>query len=170
MIISQHKVVSVNYHLSSKVDDGAEELVEQTSKEKPFVFLFGTGGLIPEFENHLAGKKAGEPFDFRIVAANAYGLYEDDYVAEIPKEAFHVDGKFDEERVKEGEELPMLDAEGNQMIGLVVSVDDNNVTMDFNHPLAGHDLHFVGEILEVREATAEEIDHGHVHGPHGHHH
>ncbi|HWY35747.1 MAG TPA: hypothetical protein VNX68_13965, partial [Nitrosopumilaceae archaeon] len=85
-------------------------------------------------------------------------------------QAFFVEGKFDEERVKIGEELPMLDAEGHEMYGLVVQVGEEHVTMDFNHPLAGHDLHFSGEILEVRDATPEELDHGHVHGPHGHHH
>ncbi len=170
MIISQNKVVTVNYHLSSKVENDPEELVEQTSKEKPFVFLYGVGGLIPEFEKQLSGKKSGDSFDFRVEAANAYGLHEADYVAEIPKEAFFVDGAFDDERVKEGEELPMLDSEGNQMMGMVVNITDTTVTMDFNHPLAGHDLHFVGEVMEVREATAEELDHGHVHGEHGHHH
>ncbi len=170
MTISNNKVVTLNYHLSSKIENNEEELVEQTSKEKPFVFLFGAGGLIPEFEKNLQGKKAGEPFDFHIKAADAYGLHDEEYVAEIPKEAFFVDGKFDEERVIVGEELPMLDAEGNQMMGLVVNVSDKTVTMDFNHPLAGCDLHFIGEVMEVRDATSEEVEHGHVHGPGGHHH
>lgn len=170
MTISKDKVVSVNYHLSSKTDNNPEELVEQTSKEQPFVFLFGAGSLIPTFEKELLNKKPGDKFDFHVDAANAYGEHQEDYVAEIPKEAFHVEGEFDSERVKVGEELPMLDSEGHQMFGLVVAIGDASVTMDFNHPLAGHDLHFVGEVLDVREATAEELDHGHVHGPGGHHH
>jgi FKBP-type peptidyl-prolyl cis-trans isomerase SlyD len=170
MTIAKNKVVSVNYHLTSKVQNDPEELVEQTSKEHPFVFIHGSGGLIPAFEKNLLNKKSGDTFDFHIDAANAYGIHEPDYVAEIPKQAFFVEGKFDEERVKIGEELPMLDAEGHEMYGLVVQVGEEHVTMDFNHPLAGHDLHFSGEILEVRDATPEELDHGHVHGPHGHHH
>ena len=170
MTISQNKVVSVNYHLTAKVGDQPEQLVEKTSNDKPFVFLFGSGGLIPSFENNLNGKKVGDSFDFHIDAANAYGIHNEEYVAQIPKSAFLVDGNFDDERIKEGEEVPMVDQEGNQMYGLVVKVEEEQVIMDFNHPLSDHDLHFVGEILEIREATAEEISHGHVHGPHGHHH
>lgn len=170
MIIEKNKVVSVNYHLTGKVEGGAEELIEQTAADRPFVFLFGAGSLLEHFEKNLHGKKSGDNFDFQLKAENAYGLHNPEYVAEIPKEAFHVEGKFDAERVKEGEELPMLDNEGHQLSGLVVSVNESHVTMDFNHPLAGYDLHFAGSILEVREATAEELDHGHVHGPHGHHH
>ncbi len=170
MSIGENKVVSVNYHLTGKEEGGVEELIEQTSIEKPFVFLYGMGSLIEAFEKELSGKKAGDSFDFHIAADKAYGLHNDEYVAEIPKQAFHVEGKFDEERVKPGEELPMLDAEGHQMHGLVVEVGAEHVVMDFNHPLAGYDLHFVGSVLEVRDATAEELEHGHVHGPHGHHH
>jgi len=170
MIITKNKVVAVNYHLSSKFQDEAEELVEKTSVEKPFVFLHGSGGIIPTFEKELTGKKAGDKFDFKIKAADGYGEYNDEYVAEIPKQAFLVEGRFDDTQITVGAEVPMMDAEGNQMYGLVLEVAENHVAMDFNHPLAGHDLHFVGEVLEVREATAEELDHGHVHGPHGHHH
>lgn len=170
MQIDNNKVVSVNYHLTGAVPGEAEELIEQTSADKPFVFLYGNGGLLEDFEKNLKGKKAGESFDFHIKAEKGYGEHNQDYVAEIPKEAFHVDGKFDSERVKEGEELPMLDSEGHQMQGLVVEVTDKHVIMDFNHPLAGYDLHFSGNVIDVREATAEELDHGHVHGPGGHHH
>ncbi len=170
MKIEQNKVVSVNYHLTGKLEEQPEELIEQTSTEKPFVFLYGGGGVLEEFEKNMAGKQAGDAFDFHIKATSAYGEHNQDYVADIPKQAFHVEGKFDAERVKEGEELPMLDSEGHQMHGLVVEVGDEHVVMDFNHPLAGYDLHFVGSVLDVREATAEELDHGHVHGPHGHHH
>ena len=170
MIIAENKVVSVNYHLTGKEEGGIEELIEQTSTEKPFVFLYGMGSLIETFENELSGKKAGDSFDFHIAADKAYGLHNQEYVAAIPKQAFHVEGKFDDERIKAGEELPMLDSEGHQMHGLVVEVGAEYVVMDFNHPLAGYDLHFVGTVLEVRDATAEELEHGHVHGPHGHHH
>lgn len=170
MTIDKNKVVAVNYHLSSKFEDDPEELVEQTSVDRPFVFLFGAGGIIPTFENELKGKKAGDKFDFRVPAADGYGMYNEEYVAEIPKEAFLIDGKFDESQISVGKEVPMMDAEGNQMYGVVLEVADKYVAMDFNHPLAGHDLHFVGEVLEVRDATSEEISHGHVHGEHGHHH
>jgi FKBP-type peptidyl-prolyl cis-trans isomerase SlyD len=170
MTIEKNKVVTVNYHLTAKYENEEESLVEQTSKEDPFVFLAGAGGLLPDFESNLNGKKAGDSFDFKIDAVNGYGEHNEDYITEIPKEAFLVDGKFDSSRIIEGEEVPMRDEEGNEMIGYVVEVEDNHVVMDFNHPLAGHQLHFVGEVLEVRDATTDELAHGHAHGPGGHHH
>jgi FKBP-type peptidyl-prolyl cis-trans isomerase SlyD len=170
MNITKNTVVAVNYHLSSHIENEVPELVEQTSADRPFVFLFGAGQLLPDFEKNLVNKKVGDKFDFKITPANGYGLSDQEMIVRIPKEAFHVDGKFDDTRVKEGEELMMNDADGNQLMGFVVEIGDNYVIMDFNHPLADHHLHFVGEVLDVREATSEEIDHGHVHGPGGHHH
>lgn len=170
MTIDKNKVVTVNYHLSSHINDDAPELVEQTSHDHPFVFMFGVGQLLPDFEKNLVNKKVGDKFDFKIAPENGYGLSDEEMIAKIPKSAFEVDGKFDNTRVKEGEELMMNDADGNQLMGFVQEIGDDYVVMDFNHPLADHHLHFVGEVLEVREATPEEIAHGHVHGPGGHHH
>jgi FKBP-type peptidyl-prolyl cis-trans isomerase SlyD len=170
MKISYNKVVAVNYYLTGSKGQSAEELIEQTTSENPFVFLFGHGGVLPDFESHLGDKTKGDKFDFRIGAAKAYGNYEQDYVAKLDKSIFMVDGKFDSERIKVGEDVEMNDQDGNRLVGHVLEVGDNHVDMDFNHPLAGYDLHFIGEILDVREASAEEIDHGHVHGPGGHHH
>lgn len=170
MTITPNKVVSVNYHLSASKNNEPEQLIEQTSKEQPFVFLFGVGQLLPDFEKNLLNKKAGDAFDFKIDAASGYGLAEEEMIVRINREAFFVDGKFDDERVRVGEDLAMNDADGNQLMGTVIDVNDTHVTMDFNHPLAGHNLHFSGEVLEVREATQDELAHGHVHGPHGHHH
>jgi FKBP-type peptidyl-prolyl cis-trans isomerase SlyD len=170
MNISKGKAVSVNYYLTSSKDNAPEELVEETSKEHPFVFLYGYGGVLPDFESGLNGKQKGDKFDFRISAKNGYGLYEKDYIVKIDRKAFEIDGKFDESRVKVGRDLEMSDAEGNPLLGRVTSISDNEVEMDFNHPLAGHDLHFIGEVMDVRDATEEEMEHGHVHGPGGHHH
>lgn len=170
MTINKNKVVTVNYHLSSHIENEAPQLVEQTTNDRPFVFLFGAGQLLPDFESNLINKKVGDKFDFKIEPAKGYGLSDKEMIVNIPKEAFHVDGAFDSARVIEGEELMMNDADGNQIMGYVVKIGDTHVIMDFNHPLADHHLHFVGEILDVREATSEEIDHGHVHGPGGHHH
>ena len=170
MIISEDKAVSVNYNLSGKKNNQAEELIEQTSTDHPFVFLFGFGGVLPQFEENLAGKKKGDKFDFNIKPENGYGNYELDYVIKLARAVFEVDGKFDEERIKTGKEIEINDADGNPLLGKVLSVGPNEVEMDFNHPLAGYELHFTGEVLDVREASQEELDHGHVHGPHGHHH
>lgn len=170
MTISEDKVVSVNYYLTASKNKEPENLVEETSKEHPFVFLFGFGGVLPDFESALQGKQKGDKFDFHIGAANGYGNYEKDYVVKIDRKAFEVDGKFDDARVKVGRDLEMSDADGNPLMGRVINITDKEVEMDFNHPLAGFDLHFIGEVLDVREATEEELEHGHVHGPGGHHH
>ncbi len=170
MIISEDKAISVGYHLSGKKKDQPEELIEQTTPDHPFVFLFGFGGVLPQFEESLAGKQKGDKFDFLIKPENGYGNYEAEYVIKLPRNVFEIDGKFDEERIQVGREIEMNDADGNPLLGKVLSIVENEVEMDFNHPLAGYELHFIGEILDVREATKDELEHGHVHGPHGHHH
>jgi FKBP-type peptidyl-prolyl cis-trans isomerase SlyD len=170
MQASKGKVVVLGYTLTANQNNGPEELIEQTDSNRPFAFIFGSGGVLPDFETHLESKQKGDRFDFRIAAADAYGNFEKDYVVKVDKAAFMVDGKFDDSRVKVGLDIEMNDAEGNQLIGRVLQITDSFVEMDFNHPLAGFDLHFIGDILEVRNATQEEIDHGHVHGPGGHHH
>jgi FKBP-type peptidyl-prolyl cis-trans isomerase SlyD len=168
MTIENNTVVSVNYNLSLK-ETG--EQVEQTSKEQPFVFIFGTGGLLEDFETNLRGKKAGDVFDFFIDHKRGYGVRDEQHIVMIPINAFlGEDGKLDEENVKVGVTLPMVDNDGNRLYGNVIEITSEYVKMDFNHPLASKDLHFKGEVLEVRKATEEELAHGHVHGPHGHHH
>ncbi len=168
MVIENNKVVSVNYNLSIK-ETG--EQVEQTSKEHPFVFLFGAGGLLEDFENNLKGKKSGDTFDFFIEHSRGYGVRDEQHVVMIPVEAFlGDDGKIDSENVKPGVTLPMVDNDGNRLYGKVLEITTEHVKMDFNHPLAGQNLHFKGEILEVRTATPDELAHGHVHGEHGHQH
>jgi FKBP-type peptidyl-prolyl cis-trans isomerase SlyD len=168
MTIDKNTVVSVNYLLTRK-DTG--ETIEQTSKEHPFVFLFGSGGLLEDFEKNLFHKKAGDTFDFFIDNDKAYGPRDEQFLANVPMDAFlDEDGNFDEVAIKVGVTLPMVDNEGHPLHGTVLEITEAHVKMDFNHPLAGHDLHFKGEILDVRAATAEELAHGHVHGAGGHHH
>ncbi len=170
MTITENKVAVVSYHLTASKNGGTEELIEQTDADHPFAFIYGMSSLLPDFEQNLLNKKVGDKFDFRVNAADGYGIVEQDYIIDIDKQAFIVDGKFDTQRVFVGNDIEMHDAEGNKLIGRVLNISDAHVKMDFNHPLAGNDLHFVGEILEVREASAEELDHGHVHGKGGHHH
>ena len=168
MTIDTNTVVSLNYKLSN---DKTGESIEETTAQNPLVFLYGVGGLIPEFESNLHGKKAGDTFDFSIAAENAYGNQNDDHIVMIPLNVFHDEsGKINEDEIKVGALVPMSDNEGNHMRGQVKEINDEFVKMDFNHPLAGNDLHFSGTILSVRAATADELAHGHVHGEGGHHH
>ncbi|MBI3510290.1 MAG: FKBP-type peptidyl-prolyl cis-trans isomerase [Bacteroidetes bacterium] len=172
MTISEKQVVSVNYHLTVPGEDGGAEItIEKTSLEDPFVFLFGGGQLLPEFEQHLSGKKSGDKFDFKISAENGYGTYQIDHIVNLPIENFlDKSGKLDTEMIAVGKNVPMMSEDGHRMWGKILEVALQHVRMDFNHPLAGKELHFNGEVLNVREASNEEMEHGHVHGPGGHHH
>lgn len=168
MTIKESMVVSLNYKLSNHKTG---EKIEETTAEQPMVFLYGVGGLIPDFEENIAGKKAGDAFEFAIVAERAYGVATEDNIVMIPLNVFQDEnGNFDKEYFKVGATVPMSDNEGNRLLGTIREVTDEFIKMDFNHPLSGVDLHFIGEIVDVREATADEIAHGHVHGPGGHHH
>ncbi|NOU48820.1 MAG: peptidylprolyl isomerase [Bacteroidales bacterium] len=168
MEIGNKKVVSLTYEL--RENDANGELIQKVEKDMPFVYLFGIGGLLPKFENSLAGLKTGNVFKFSLTPDEAYGNFDENAIISLPKSVFEVDGKIEEGLLTLGNQITMEDNHGNPMDGIVLEVTDKDVKMDFNHPLAGLDLHFSGEILEVREATDEELQHGHVHGAHGHHH
>lgn len=156
MKISANKFVEVTYDLY--VGEGEErELMEKATREVPLKFIYGTGSMIQAFEDALMGLESGAAFDFTITPENAYGEYNEDYVLDLPKNIFEVDGKFDSEMIQEGNTVPMMDSNGNRMNGSVLEVRDDVVVMDFNHPLAGETLHFKGEVIDVHEPTAEEI-------------
>lgn len=164
------KVVSVAYELH--VDDGenGKEFMEKVTREEPFYFLFGAGNVLPALEEALSGKGEGDSFEVFIDFENGYGDYEEEKKVIVPKSAFKEEGKKNKDILKVGNVIPMKDDQGNQMRGEVVKVDYKGVHMDFNSPLAGMDLYFKGEIVEVRDPEPEEIEHGHVHGPGAHHH
>ena len=155
MTIAKDKMVSVTYEL--KLDGKEGDVFERAGKDSPLIFLYGSGMMLPAFENGLSEKKANDTFEIFIPAVNAYGEVNEEAIVELPKSIFMVDGKIDEELITPGNSVPMMSTSGQRMEGLVVSVDENTVQMDFNHPLAGEDLHFTGEILDVRDATEEEL-------------
>ena len=168
MKITQNSVVSLKYTLAN---NQTGEKIEETNESNPLVFLFGVGSLIPEFEQNLDGLVANDTFDFAIKAENAYGMPSDANFAVIPLSVFFDEkGEFVAEMFPVGAMIPMSDNQGNHLQGTIKDIIDGNIIMDFNHPLAGADLHFTGSVLDVRDATKEELDHGHVHGPHGHQH
>ena len=163
MEVSKNKVVTLTYSL--KLDDN--NIVDYATEDQPFAFIHGIGQTLPAFDNALAGKKAGEEFSFSLDSENAYGTYNPGYVHTLPKGAFE---GAPEGTMAVGKTVPMQDQEGNPLMGVIQEVSDAGVKMDFNHPLAGQNLHFSGKILDLREATKAELDHGHVHGPGGHQH
>lgn len=156
MKISDNKYVTLTYDLH--VGEGEElELMEQATAERPMEFIYGTNSMLEAFEKEIDGLSAGDAFSFSISPEDAYGEYDKNRIIELPKSIFEVDGKIDEEMLFEGNTLPMMDSSGNRLVGSVVSIGENEVTMDFNHPLAGEIMHFSGSIVDVREATVEEI-------------
>ncbi len=152
------KYVEMGYDLYRVDADGTETLVHQTDTEDPEKVVFGvTRGMIEPLEKAIEGLEKGGEFDVRVAAAEAFGPYDPEQVAELDREIFLVDGKFDEEVIKPGAVLPMMTADGFRISGLVKEVTPKHVKLDFNHPLAGKDVRFKGRILEVRDATAEEL-------------
>ncbi|WP_194777085.1 FKBP-type peptidyl-prolyl cis-trans isomerase [Pararhodonellum marinum] len=168
MEIRNNTVVGLTYELKiSKEEDGVASApfsVEIRDGEDPFYFLYGNSGLPEKFEELLKGKVKGEAFNFTILLEEAYGPTDDEMVMRIGKDQFSEERGFTEEMLVEGNFLPLVDEQGNPMQAKVLNVMESEILLDFNHPLVGFDLHFEGEIYEVRAATESEIEHGHVHG------
>ncbi|MCP4313223.1 MAG: peptidylprolyl isomerase [Bacteroidetes bacterium] len=162
MIAEKNSVVSIVYELRSGSNEG--DIVEALTPETPLTFLFGTGGLLPKFEDKLSGLTIGDSFDFLLNSEDAYGPVVESAVVHVPKNIFEVEGKVDENLLKVGNMIPMMDAEGRRLNGKILTVEEEAVQMDFNHPMAGNDLHFKGEVTEVRTASEEELKNGHIHG------
>ena len=152
----ENKYITVAYKLYS-IEDGEKDFEEEAPAEQPFQFISGLGLTLDAFENQVKDLKPGDKFDFTIAANDAYGEYDDEHVIDLPKEIFVVEGKFDNERVVEGAVIPLMTAEGQRINGSVVEVKEDVVVMDMNHPLAGCDLNFTGEVIENRPATNEEL-------------
>lgn len=168
MKIAENTVVSITYEL--KMDDDQGQTIETVEQDKPFLFLFGAGSVLKDFETNLADKQAGDAFEFGIKSENAYGAFSEEAIVELPLSVFEVDGVLQKDVLVVGNYLTLRDHTGQPLRGKVQEVTDQNVKMDFNHPLAGQDLFFKGSVVEVREATDSELEHGHVHGPGGHQH
>jgi FKBP-type peptidyl-prolyl cis-trans isomerase SlyD len=155
MEIVKNRMVTLTYDL--RLDDQNGDMIEQATSERPLQFVYGAGQMLPKFEAQLAGLKQGQNFQISLTKFDAYGEVNEDAIVELPLEVFMVDGKFDNDLVTIGNTVPMMTGDGQRLNGIVLEVTDQMVKMDFNHPLAGEDLHFEGEIIEVRDASDEEI-------------
>mgnify|MGYP003664625198 CR=1 FL=1 len=160
MKIEKNKVVSMHYTLK----DSAGEVIDTSSGKSPLAFIHGLGMIIPGLEKELDGKATGDKLKVEVEPAQGYGERDDNLIQKVPREQFEGAGE-----IKEGMQF-QVDTEMGPLIVVVVAEDDKEVTIDGNHPLAGVKLFFDVEIAEVRDATKEELDHGHVHGPGGHDH
>lgn len=163
-MIATNKSVVLNYNL--KENDAQGQLIESTYESNPLEFIFGAGKMIPMFEEMLEGKDAGDKFAFSIPADQAYGELNPAAIMDLDISIFEYHGKIDYEMIKVGNSVPMRDSNGHRVDGVVMEVTDTNVKMDFNHPLAGKNLFFEGEVLSVNDVSEEEL--AHMHQGHNH--
>ncbi|MGC4021061.1 MAG: peptidylprolyl isomerase [Cyclobacteriaceae bacterium] len=156
MQISKHKVASIHYTLT----DNSGKVIDSSAGREPLYYIQGIGNLIPGMEEGLEGKKVGDRFNLKVSPEKGYGVKDENLKQRVPRSAFG------DQKIEKG-----MQFQTNQ--GHVVTVTEvglSEITVDANHPLAGVELNFAVEVLSVRDASAEEISHGHVHGPGGHHH
>jgi FKBP-type peptidyl-prolyl cis-trans isomerase SlyD len=161
MTISQHKVVSIHYKV---VDTANAEVIDSSDDGEPMTYLHGASNIIPGLEQALEGKGIGDEIEVTVEPADAYGEYSEDRIQQVPIEAFE-----EMEKIEPGMMVTAQSDDG-QINLMVTEVDEATVTVDANHPLAGKSLSFDVRVEAVRDASEEEISHGHVHGPGGHHH
>jgi FKBP-type peptidyl-prolyl cis-trans isomerase SlyD len=160
MQISENSVVSFHYTLT----DSTGKVIDTSQGNEPLTYLHGVGQIVPGLENALVGKTPGDKLDVEVAAEDGYGEHQEFMVQQVPREAFQgVDV------IEPGMQFQAQTPQGGMTV-TVTAVDDTTVTVDGNHPLAGQVLFFAVEVVSVRDATAEEREHGHVHGAGGHHH
>lgn len=153
------QVISFHYRLT----DSKGKEVDSSLDSEPLAFLEGSGQIIPGLEGTLLTLGIGDKKTVTVPYKDAYGAYDQSLIVQVPRD------KFPAQEVKVGDMFQVQNGDHPQVV-MVVEIKDGNVTIDANHPLAGQDLTFDVEITARRDATADEILHGHAHGPHGHHH
>ncbi len=155
MKIGNNKMVSLIYEL--RESDANGRIIETLDETRPLKFIYGTGRLLPVFESNIALLRAGEIFSFTLNSEMAYGDKREEMIVNVPVAVFETDGKLNEDICRVGNEVPMTDSEGHPLTGVINEITDTYVRMDFNHPMAGLDLFFTGKIVEVRDATENEL-------------
>jgi FKBP-type peptidyl-prolyl cis-trans isomerase SlyD len=159
MSITQDQVVTLHYTLR----DDAGEIIDSSPHGEPLAYLHGHGNLVPGLERELSGKRAGDRLQVTVSPADGYGEYDQALVQRVPRRALKGLAN-----LRVGMRLQAQTGHGARAV-TVTQITGDMVTLDGNHPLAGKNLHFQVEVGEVRAATDEELSHGHVHGPGGHH-
>ena len=160
MQIEPNSVVTLHYTL--KDNDG--NIIDQ-SEDGSFLYLHGAMNIIPGLENALTGKTAGDEVSVKVTPEEGYGVKDPERIQDVPKEMFE-----NSDEIAVGTQFHAQSPDGGAIVVTVIEVKDDVVVIDGNHALAGVDLNFDVKVIEVRKASEEEMAHGHVHGPHGHHH
>jgi FKBP-type peptidyl-prolyl cis-trans isomerase SlyD len=155
MKIGKNKMVSLVYELREGNIGGS--VIETIEEDSPLNFIFGTSHLLPSFESQINSLGKGDTFDFILPSASAYGERREEMIIDVPATVFEKEGRVDENICRVGNQVPMVDSSGNPLTGIILEITDQSVRMDFNHPMAGVDLCFSGQILDVREPTQAEL-------------
>jgi FKBP-type peptidyl-prolyl cis-trans isomerase SlyD len=159
MTVKDNLVVSIQY----KITDDKGNLLDKTEDGESMSYIHGTDSLVPGLEKALKGKKIGDSLKVRVKSKDAFGEYISDLVEVVDRTDLA-----DLEPIKEGMEFESEDEDGDLTVVEIKKIEDNKVTIDANHPFAGLNLNFEAEIMDIRKATKEELDHGHVHDGHQH--
>ena len=154
----KNKFIAVAYKLYTGEGD-ERHLVEETKQGQPFSFISGFGFALDKFEDIITETAQGQDFSFTLTKDEAYGDYHDDYVLDLERDVFSINGHFDHEHIYKDAIVPLQNEEGHRFNGRVVEVGEEKVKIDLNHPLAGETLHFKGTVLENRDATEAEVNH-----------
>ncbi len=155
MVIEEHNIITIAYELRDGGPEG--ELMERMDVNWPFIFLFGTGKLLPAFEENLRGLAEDETFEFILRPEEAYGKIEEGNIINVPMKAFEVDGQIPPNLVIEDNYVSLVDDSGESHQGKILSYTDTHVKVDFNHAMAGKKLYFKGVVLNIRKATLDEL-------------
>ncbi len=154
MPIAKNSVVKVIYTLTN--DQG--EVLDSNKGQEPLEYIHGHGMMIPGFEKALEGAKEGQEISFTVTPEEGYGTHNEDFIIDVPREAFPED-----EEVQVGWQVTGSTPDGQMQMFRVLEVSDESIKLDGNHPLAGANLNFEVEVVALRDATEQEIEHGHVH-------
>jgi FKBP-type peptidyl-prolyl cis-trans isomerase SlyD len=160
MQIAENTAVCFHYTLTND----AGEVIDSSAGREPLAYLHGAGSIVPGLENAMQGRAPGDRFEVKVAPEEGYGQRHEGMVQRVPRSAFQ-----GVERIEVGMQFQARGPQG-QMSVTVAEVSAEEITVDGNHPLAGQTLNFAIEVVSVREASAEELAHGHVHGPGGHQH
>ncbi len=160
MQIAQNSVAAFHYTLT----DDQGQIIDSSAGRDPLTYLHGSGQIVPGLEKQMEGRSAGDKFSAEVPPEEGYGVHHPELMQEVPREAFQ-----GVEDIQPGMQFQGRGPQGEINV-TVTRVENDKVFIDGNHPLAGKTLHFAIEVADVREASAEELAHGHVHGVGGHHH
>ena len=152
----QNRFISVVYQLYT-ITDGQKNLEEQTSEERPFELITGFGIALDRFEEEVIKHEKSATFDFTLQPAEAFGVYDPEGVHKLGREVFTINGHFDHDNIFEGAVITLMGADDQRFMAKVQKIEEDGVTIDTNHPLAGKVLNFTGTVVENREATQEEV-------------